>query len=106
MRLPAIMEDILDAWENAKRRPQFKAEYIVTHAIIGSLAEAGKVSAARLKMNREETEALVQRFVGYTREISGPNVNPCRRSYSKSPRTAAITVPKYTPKSLCRVSAP
>ena len=33
MRLPAIMEDILEAWEKAKTRPQFKAEYIVTHAI-------------------------------------------------------------------------
>ena len=54
MRLPAIMEDILDAWEKSKARPQFKAEYIVTHAITGSLAEAARVSAARLKMNKEE----------------------------------------------------
>jgi hypothetical protein len=76
MRLPALMEDILEAWENAKRRPQFKAEYVVTHAITGSLTEAARVSAARLKMNSEETEALAQRFVGYTRELSGPNVKP------------------------------
>jgi hypothetical protein len=76
MRLPAIMEDILDAWEKSKARPQFKAEYVVTHAITGSLAEAARVSAARLKMNREETDALVQRFVGYTRELSGPGVKP------------------------------
>ena len=76
MRLPAIIEDILEAWEKAKPRPQFKAEYVVTHAITGSLTEAAKVSAARLKMNRDETDALVQRFVGYTRELSGPNVKP------------------------------
>lgn len=76
MKLPAIMEDILEAWENAKKRPQFKAEYVVTHAITGSLTEAAKVSAARLKMNRDETDALVRRFVGYTRELSGPNVKP------------------------------
>jgi hypothetical protein len=76
MRLPAIMEDILDAWQNVKSRPQFKAEYIVTHAISSSLAEAARVSAARLKMNKDETEALVQRFVGYSRELSGPNVKP------------------------------
>lgn len=76
MRLPAIMEDILESWENSKRRPQFKAEYIVTHAITGSLTEAAKVSASRLNMNGEETAALVQRFVGYTRELSGPNVKP------------------------------
>ena len=76
MRLPAIMEDILDAWQNVKSRPQFKAEYIVTHAISGSLAEAARVSAARLKMNKDETEALVQRFVGYSRELSGPSARP------------------------------
>ena len=76
MRLPAIMEDILEAWEKAKNRPQFKAEYIVTHAITGSLAEAAKASAGRLKMNKEETEALVQRFVGYTRELTGTEVKP------------------------------
>jgi hypothetical protein len=76
MRLPAIMEDIFDAWEKAKSRPQFKAEYIVTHAITDSLAEGARVSAARLNMNKEETEALVQRFVGYTHELTDPNVKP------------------------------
>ncbi len=76
MRLPAIMEDILDAWQNVKSRPQFKAEYIVTHAISGSLTEAARVSAARLKMNKDETEALARRFVGYSRELSGPIVKP------------------------------
>ena len=76
MRLPAIMEDVLDAWEKAKNRPQFKAEYIVTHAITESLAEGARVSAARLKMNKDETDALVNRFVGYTRELSGANVKP------------------------------
>ena len=27
-------------------------------------------------MNKEETDALVKRFVGYTRELTGPNVKP------------------------------
>jgi hypothetical protein len=76
MRLPAIMEDILDAWQVAKSRPQFKAEYLVTHAITDSLAEGARVSAARLRMNKEETEALITRFAGYTRELTGRNVKP------------------------------
>jgi hypothetical protein len=76
MRLPAIMEDILDAWEKAKNRPQFKAEYVITHAITDSLAVAARVSASRLKMNRDETEALVNRFVGYTRELRGTEKKP------------------------------
>ena len=59
MRLPAIMEDILEHAGKAKARPQFKAEYIITHAITGSLAEGARVTAARLKMNQDETEALV-----------------------------------------------
>ena len=76
MRLPAIMEDVFDAWQKAKNRPQFKAEYLVTHAITGSLAEGARVSAARMKLNKDETEALVNQFVGYTRELSGANVKP------------------------------
>jgi hypothetical protein len=76
MRLPAIMEDILEGWDRAKNRPQFKAEYIVTHAITGSLAEGARVSAARLKMNQDETAALIERFTGYTRELSGADVKP------------------------------
>ena len=70
------MEDILEAWEKAKPRPQFKAEYIVSHAITGSLAEGARVTAARLKMNKDETEALVQRFGGCVHELSGPHLKP------------------------------
>ena len=76
MRLPAIMEDIFAYWERSKKRPNFKAEYVVTHAIRDSLIDAAKVSAERSKMNAEETDALVQRYLGYTREISGPGTKP------------------------------
>ena len=76
MRLPALMEDILDSWERSRRRPQFKAEYIVTHNILPSLTEAAKVSAARLGMNKDETEELVKLYLSYTRELAGDNVKP------------------------------
>jgi hypothetical protein len=46
------MGDILEAWEKAKPHPQFKAEYIVTHAIAASLAEGARVTAARLKIEQ------------------------------------------------------
>ncbi len=57
MRLPAIMEDMLDAWDKAKNRPQFKAEYIVTHAITSSLAEGaqGKRSANEDEQGRDRS---------------------------------------------------
>ena len=32
-RLAWLMEEVLDAWDAAKNRPQFKAEYIVTEAV-------------------------------------------------------------------------
>ena len=53
-------------------RPQFKAEYIVTHNIVGSLTEAAQASAKRLDMSPKETESLVKRYLGYPRELSGP----------------------------------
>ena len=76
MRLPALMEDVLDYWERSKKRPNFKAEYVVTHNIVASLTEAARVTAQRLKMNGDETDALVRRYVGYSRELSGPGVKP------------------------------
>lgn len=76
MRLPWLMEEILDAWDAAKKRPQFKAEYMITHNITGALEEAARVSAARLKLDAADTAALVKRFTGYTRELSGPEVKP------------------------------
>lgn len=76
MQLPMLMEDILENWQRAKARPQFKAEYVITHNIAASLTEAAKVSAKRLAMNREETAALIERYVGYPRELAGPDVPP------------------------------
>jgi hypothetical protein len=72
MRLPWLMEEILDAWDVAKKRPQFKAEYMITHNIVGALEQAARVSAARLKMTVEQTEALVAHYLGYTSELRGP----------------------------------
>jgi hypothetical protein len=76
MRLPWLMEEILEAWEVAKLRPQFKAEYMVTHNILGALEEAARVSARRLELNERDTAALVARFRGYTHELRGEGVKP------------------------------
>ena len=76
MQLPMLMEEILDTWDRARARPQFKAEYVITHNIAASLTEGAKVSAKRLGMNRDETEALVERYLGYPRELSGPDAPP------------------------------
>lgn len=76
MRLPMIIEDILEGWGDVQERASFKAEYLVTHEITGSLIEAARVTARRLELDREATQALVDRYTGLTRELTGPNVKP------------------------------
>ncbi len=76
MRLPMLMEEVLDEWDQDKWSPRFKAEYVITHNIIKSLTEAAQVTAKHLNLNPAETEAMVKRYIGYTRELSGPGVKP------------------------------
>jgi hypothetical protein len=76
MRLPWLMEEIFEAWDVAKKRPQFKAEYMITHNIVGALEQAGRAAAARLNMSVVQTEKLVARYLGYTRPLEGPDVKP------------------------------
>jgi len=76
MRLPWLMEDVFEKWDKQKMRPRFKAEYLITHNIVDSLTEAAQVTAKRLKLNSEETEELIRRYLGYPRELSGPGVKP------------------------------
>jgi acetyl esterase/lipase len=76
MRLPWLMEEILEVWDIAKKRPQFKAEYMITHNIVGALEQAARAAAARLKMRSDETEQLVAHYLGYTRPLAGPGVKP------------------------------
>lgn len=76
MRLPMVMEDILDGWDRAQKRPQFKAEYIITHGIEASLTEAAQVTAKRLELDEAATNELVAHYVGLTRELRGEGVKP------------------------------
>jgi pimeloyl-ACP methyl ester carboxylesterase len=76
MRLPMIMEDILDNWGDVQRRPAFKSEYIITHDIEESLREAALATAKRLGLDSENTEELVDHYVGLKQEMKGPGVKP------------------------------
>lgn len=76
MRLPSLMEEVLDWWDQEKIRPQFKAEYIITHNIAASLEAAARVSANRLGMSSAATEDLVAHFRGYPYPLSGEGVKP------------------------------
>jgi pimeloyl-ACP methyl ester carboxylesterase len=76
MRLPMIIEEILDSWGDVQRRASFKAEYLVTHDIQPSLIEAARATAERLGLGERETRDLVERYTGLTRELAGPGVKP------------------------------
>lgn len=76
MRLPWLMEEILDDWAKQLVRPLFKCEYVITHAIVESLQEAAEVTADRLGLDSEGKAALVERYIGYTHELRGPDVKP------------------------------
>jgi hypothetical protein len=76
MRLPSLMEEVLAWWDEEKRRPQFKAEYIITHNITASLTEAARVTAARLGLSEAETAKLVAHYTNYPAPLTGDGVKP------------------------------
>jgi hypothetical protein len=74
--LPMLIELTFERWEIAKKRPNFKAEDFIHKNSTQALEAAARASAARLKLSNRETDALVQRYLGYTRELSGSGVKP------------------------------
>jgi hypothetical protein len=74
--LPMLIELTFERWESARKRPNFKAEDFIHKNSTRALKAAATAAAARLKLSHGETEALVQRYVAYTRELSGPGVKP------------------------------
>jgi hypothetical protein len=74
--LPMLIELTFERWEKSKKRPNFKAEDFIHKNSTASLEAAARASAARLEFSVEQTEALVRRFIGYTRPLSGPGVKP------------------------------
>ena len=74
--LPMLIELTFERWEKSKRRPNFKAEDFVHKNSVKALEAAARAAAARLQLSQKDTDALVQRYLGYTRELSGPGVKP------------------------------
>jgi hypothetical protein len=72
MRLPWLMEEVFNWWDQEKPRPQFKAEYVITHNISASLTEAAQVSAKRLGLSASKTKELVDHYCGYPFPLTGP----------------------------------
>jgi len=76
LRLPELMEEVLGAWERVKIQANFKCEYPITRNVVSALEAAALATAERLGLDSEETQHLVDRYLGMTRELSGPGVKP------------------------------
>ena len=75
-RLPMLMEEVLGDQSRPVPGPSFKNEGMIHFGAVDRLAEAAKATAKRLKLGPQDTENLVARYVGYSRELSGPGVKP------------------------------
>ena len=74
--LPMLIELTFERWEKSKKRPNFKAEDFVHKNSLKALEAAARSAAKRLRLSLKDTDSLVQRYLGYTRELSGPGVKP------------------------------
>jgi len=74
--LPMLIELTFERWQLAKKRPNFKAEDFIHKNSTRALESAARVVAERLKLSNRDSDALVQRYLGYTRELSGPGTKP------------------------------
>jgi hypothetical protein len=75
-RLAMVMEEVLEDWAGSTRSAQFKAENIIHFDSPEGLEHAAMATARRLKLSDADTKKLVDRYVGYLRELSGPGAKP------------------------------
>lgn len=71
-----MMELVFEDWDVDKKRANFKAEDFIHKNSTKSLADAARATAKRMKLDPATTEALVEKYVGYCRELSGPGIKP------------------------------
>lgn len=71
LRLPELMEEVLETWERVRNQANFKCEYLVTRNIQESLAAAARHTAGRLGLGAEETADMVDHYLGFTGPLGG-----------------------------------
>lgn len=67
MRLPWLMEEVLAAWEEDRIRPNFKAEYPITHNIVASLTAAAEAVCERLHLTGDARQKMIEKFLSFGR---------------------------------------
>lgn len=76
MSLPAVMEDVFARWDAGRALPNFKAEYILHVNCERELTAGAQATAKRLGLDADGTKALVDRYLGYAKPLTGPGVKP------------------------------
>jgi hypothetical protein len=76
MYLPNLMDRVFDRWEKGKTQPNFKAEGPIHFGSAHQLANAARATAKRLKLDRKQTDELINQYVNYSRELQGIDVKP------------------------------
>lgn len=66
----------MESLGKSTRFAQFKAENMIHFDSPEGLTEAAKATAKRLQLGEADTRALVDRYLGYRRELSGPGAKP------------------------------
>ncbi len=75
-RLAQVMEEVFEHWDDAKRFAQFKAESWYHNRTPSCLTEAARVAARHQGFDTDQTQALVQEYLGYGVPLSGPDAKP------------------------------
>jgi hypothetical protein len=76
MRLPMLMEEVMEDWKRQTHYAQFKAEGMIHFGSEEHLTAAAKATATRLNLSPEATADLVERYISYSHELRGPDVKP------------------------------
>ncbi len=72
-RLAMLMEEVFEDWEKGTHYAQFKAENMIHFDSPPALEAAARATAKRLQLGPAETQAMVDRYLGYLKELSGPD---------------------------------
>lgn len=96
MNLPNIMDKVFERWERNKTQPNFKAEGPIHFGSVHQLANAARATAKRLKLDHKDSEALVNQYINYSRELRGIDIKPVPPIiFGLAQASADHTVEKY-----------
>ncbi len=76
MQLPTLIEQVFESWKSRTTQPNFKAEGPIHFGSSHQLAEMARATAKRLDLSTERTQELIERYVGFSRELRGLGVKP------------------------------